>query len=113
METNKNVSEVVELEEVDVEAFAKDNPPDCGKPNARFYIIRIDRERRRVPKSSLNGTEILALVNKTPETHKLFQKFCGGQTEVVEPCEEVSFVRPGVERFQTIPKDTTEGASDG
>lgn len=111
MENSREEHRAPELEELDVEAFAKDNTPDREKPHARFYIIRIDRETRRVPESSLNGIQILALVNKTPETHKLFQKFRGGQTDVIEPQEVVSFVRPGVERFQTIPKDTTEGGS--
>jgi Multiubiquitin len=113
METIENANEVAELEELDIEVFAKAHPEDRKKPPARVYIIRIDRERRRVRESELNGTQILALVDKTPETHKLFQKFRGGQTEVIEPCEVVSFVEPGIERFQTIPKDTTEGAFGG
>ena len=100
-----------ELEELDVETFAKTNPPTKEKPHARFYIIRIDRETKRVKESSLTGEQILQLVNKTPQTHKLFQKFRGGQTVVVEPQEVISFIQAGVERFQTIPKDTTEGAS--
>lgn len=113
MDTQENAPEAVALEELDVEQFAKAHPPDRAKPCARFYIIRIDRETKRVAEPELNGTQILALVAKTPETHKLFQKFRGGQTEVVEPGEVVSFIKPGVERFQTIPKDTTEGASGG
>ena len=113
MEANENAAEAPELEELDVEAFAKEHPADHKKPCARTYIIRIDREKKRVQEPKLNGTQILALVDKTPETHKLFQKFCGGHTEPIEPTEEVSFVRPGVERFQTIPKDTTEGTCGG
>lgn len=109
---NENAAEAAELEELDVEAFAKENATD-DKPCARFYIIRIDRERKRVREPELNGAQILELVDKTPETHKLFQRFCGGKTEPIEPCEVVSFVKPGVERFQTIPKDTTEGACGG
>ena len=101
------------LDELDVEAFAKAHPAEREKPCARVYIIRIDREKKRVHEPELNGAQILALVDKTPETHKLFQKFCGGHTEYIEPREVVSFVRPGVERFQTIPKDTTEGDGDG
>lgn len=113
METNARGTERATLEELDIEVFARQHPADRGKPCARFYIIRIDRERRRVEASELTGTEILALVGKTPETHKLFQKFRGGETRVVEPREVVSFVRPGVERFQTIPRDATEGACRG
>ena len=113
METKLDTVEAIELEELDIEAFAKEHPADRGKPCARFYVIRIDRERKRVRQSEMTGAEILSLVGKTPETHKLFQKFCGGETEVVEPHKAVSFVKPGVERFQTIPKDTTEGSSLG
>lgn len=97
------------LEELDVEAFARAQPRD-QKPRARTYVIRIDRETKRFNTPELTGAGILALVNKKPETHKLFQKFSGGKTEVVEPKEVVKFTAPGVERFQTIPKDTTEGS---
>ncbi len=99
-----------ELEELDVEAFAKSNPVDREKPRAAVYIIRIDRDIKQVRESSLTGKQILALVSKTPETHKLFQKFRDRPPDVVTPEEVVSFRKPGVERFQTIPKDTTEGA---
>lgn len=109
MEAHEESTKQVELEELDVEQFAKQHG-EREKPCARFYIIRIDREKKRVPEPCLTGKQILALVDKAPETHKLFQKFCGGKTEPIEPDEKVSFVRPGIERFQTIPKDTTEGA---
>ena len=72
----------IELEELDIEAFAREHPADRGKPCARFYVIRVDRERKRVRHSEMTGAEILSLVGKTPETHKLFQKFRGGETEV-------------------------------
>lgn len=97
------------LDELDIEAFAREHPAD-PKPRARTYVIRIDREIKRVDRPELSGAGILALVNKSAETHKLFQKFRGGQTHVVEPNEVVSFTKPGVERFQTIPNDTTEGS---
>lgn len=100
-----------EHNEINIEEFTKENPRS-RKPQARFYIIRIDRENRRVEESELTGAQILALVNKTPQSHKLFQKFHGGETKVVEPSDTVSFVDPGIERFTTIPKDATEGECD-
>ena len=100
------------IEELDVEEFARGHEHDREKPMARFYIIRIDRERKRVDKPELTGREILALVNKTPETHRLYQKFRSGETRIVEPGDVVSFRRPGVERFQTIPLDTMEGTEN-
>ena len=99
---------LTDREELDIESFAKEHP-DLEKPTADVYIIRIDRELKRVHEPELPGIRILALVGKTPDTHKLFQKFRDGETKVVDPEEVVSFRRPGVERFQTIPKDTTEG----
>ena len=104
METKLETVEPTELEVLDIEAFAREYPADRTKPCARFYIIRIDRERKRVGQSELTGAGILALVGKTPETHKLFQKFCGGETEVVKPCDAVSFVKPGVERLPDHPE---------
>ena len=110
METN--AVEPTEREELDIEAFAKEHP-DRQKPPAGVYIIRIDRERKRVVEPELPGIKILALVGKTPDTHKLFQKCCDGEPKVIEPDDVVSFLKPGVERFQTIPKDTTEGVGVG
>lgn len=104
--------EQFEVEELDIESFAKEHP-DREKPVARVYVIRIDRETIRVHVPSMTGQQILELVHKTPETHKLYEKFRGGKTEVIEPQQVVSFIRPGIERFQTIPKDTTEGADRG
>lgn len=98
------------LDELDVEQFTKENPAERGKPQAKIYIIRVDRKAFRVPHPELTGKEILRLVEKTSETHKLYQKFKGGETKEVSPDETVSFVRPGVERFMTIPCDTTEGS---
>ena len=97
------------LEELDVEQFAKEHPADCDKPLAKIYVIRVDRKTFRVPKTALTGKEILRLGEKTPETHKLFRKFKGGETKEIAPDEIVSFTCPGVERFMTIPCDTTEG----
>jgi hypothetical protein len=99
---------VGKVAELDVESFAQGYPGD-QKPEAQVYIIRIDRDRKPVPQPALSGREILHLVRKTPETHKLFQKLADGSTSVIAPDDVVSFVAPGIERFQTIPRDTTDG----
>ncbi|MDX2220350.1 MAG: multiubiquitin domain-containing protein [Burkholderiales bacterium] len=77
-------------------------------PKGKKYRIRIDKEHYVVDKSEMNGTEILALAGKTPDKFLLRQKLRGG-VEPVEPNEVVSFVKPGVERFMTVPKEVTEG----
>lgn len=111
MEPNQNAVESVELEELDVEIFAKEHP-DCEKPRAGVYVIRIDRERIRMRDPESSGARVLALAGKAPDTHKLFRKSCGGQVRVIELDEVVRVLEPGFERFQTIPKDTTEGSGD-
>jgi hypothetical protein len=93
-------------EEVDVEAFAKEGRP---VPRARRYRIRIDRERYVVEVAEMTGREILALAGKTPETHQLPQELRGGAAEPIRPDEVVSFTKPGVERFMTVPREQTEG----
>lgn len=108
MEPNQNAVESVELEELDVEIFAKEHP-DCEKPRAGVYVIRIDRERVRMREPGSSGAQVLALAGKTPDTHKLFRKSCGGEVRVVKHDEVIRVLEPGFERFQTIPKDTTEG----
>lgn len=96
------------LDELDIEQFVQANP-NTEKPAARVYVIRVDRHVLRVHDRALTGQAILALVHFTPRTHKLYQKFRGQQPIEVQPHQLVSFVAPGVERFVTIPCDTTEG----
>jgi hypothetical protein len=91
---------------IDLEEYAK-----TGKipPPAKRYLIRIDKEKFEVSVQSMTGREILALVNKTPEAYVLSQKFKGGRVEVIKPEQVVKFTDPGVERFQTLARDPTEG----
>lgn len=95
-----------EQEPIDIEEYAK-----AGReiPRHRRYRIRVDRERVVVCEPCLTGAEILALVDKSPKTHMLSQKLRGGQAEEIAPDQKVDFTKPGVERFMTLPLDTTEG----
>jgi hypothetical protein len=92
-----------EVEEVDLEDFAKRGQP---VPDAKRYVIRIDKERKVVNTAKVTGREILALVGKTPEGYKLYQHKRGHQPVLVEPDRVVDLREPGVERFTTMPKDT-------
>lgn len=96
--------EVIDL--IDLEEWAK-----AGKKpqRAKRYRIRIDKEYRIVEVSAMTGAEILGLVGKTPQTHMLSQKLPGGQIEPVQANQTVHFDGPGVERFQTLARDPTEG----
>ena len=101
------VEEILILEElIDLEEWAKAGKKP--KP-AKVYRIRIDKEKKDVSVPSMTGREILALVGKTPEKHLLSEKFHGGVVEPVKADQVVRFDRPGVERFQTLALDPTEG----
>lgn len=95
------VDEIVDLEE---HAKAGKKPP-----KARRYRIRIDRDRKEVEAPGLTGRQILALVGKTPEEHLLSQKAHGGRVDPVKAEQFVDFTAPGIERFQTLALDPTEG----
>lgn len=102
--------EIYEVEEVDVEECLKRGEP---VRRARRYVIRIDKQRVIANKGRLTGTEILVLVSKLPATHKLYQHIKGHQPTLVGPSEVVDLTERGVERFTTMPKDTTEGLESG
>lgn len=91
---------------IDLEEWAKAGK--MPKP-AKVYRIRIDKDKKDVTVPSMNGRQILALVGKTPDTHMLSQKIRGAGVEPVSADETVRFDKPGVERFQTLALDPTEG----
>lgn len=105
MENNVEKSEITEL--VDLERHAKEQ--GTVAPEARQYAFRVDRDRVIVKKAKITGTEILAEVNKTPEKYKLYQHVKGKQPILIDPKQTVDLREKGVERFTTMPKDTTEG----
>ncbi len=104
-ETSASI-DITQAEVIDVEEYAKE-----GRlvPQHRRYRIRIDRERFVVCDPCMTGVEILALVDKTPDKYLLSQKRRGGAAEPIKPDQKVDFTSPGVERFMTLPNDTTEG----
>jgi hypothetical protein len=96
-----------EIEElIDLEEWAK-----AGKTptKAKVYRIRIDKEKFDVKVTSMTGREILALANKTPEKYLLSEKIRGGAPLPIDADQTVRFDKPGVERFQTLARDPTEG----
>lgn len=103
------MEEQIELEEVDLEEYAKRNEKP---PKARRYAFRVDKKRIVVEVPSLTGAEILSKAGLSSETHKLYQHKRGHQPVLIPPTEKVDFTEPGVERFTTMPKDTTEGRTD-
>lgn len=91
---------------IDLESAAK---AGITPARGRRYRIRIDKSFYVVDSESLTGREILALANKTPEKYMLSQKIRGGQPIPIPPDQRVDFTTPGIERFQTLALDPTEG----
>lgn len=100
--------EVIIVEIVELEEHAKHhhNKP---APHAKHYAFRVNKERIVVDTPTISGREILAKVSKTPEGFKLYQHRRGHQPILIAPDHIVNLREPGVERFTTMPKDTTEG----
>lgn len=93
---------------IDLEEFAK-----SGKtpPLASSYRIRVDKLVFTVNVSHMTGRQILTLAGKVPvERFKLFQQMHGGgQPQRIELDQSVDFTTPGIERFKTLPVDSTDG----
>ena len=103
--------EVVIVELVEREEHVKHHH-DKPAPHAKHYAFRVDKTRVVVDKPLIDGEQILAKVGKTPEKYKLYQHKRGHQPIQIGPKEVVDLRAPGVERFTTMPKDTTEGRND-
>ncbi len=99
--------EVGIIEEVDLEQLAKAG----GKPpKAKRYRIRIDDQYYVVHQASMTGAELLKLAGKVPpENFILTQKIRGGVIKTIGLTEVVDFTTPGIERFNTLPRQVQEG----
>ncbi len=92
-------------EPIEIEEYAKRGEK---VPQGKTYIIRVNKEQFTVPQT-LTGRQILALVKEKPETHKLYEHVRGHQPQEVGADEVEDFAEKGVERYSTLPRDTTEG----
>src|ERR1700733_6918933 len=110
--TGSGGDEIVIIEIVELEEHVKHHH-DKPAPRAKHYAFRVDKTRVVVDKRKIDGEEILGKVGKTPDKFKLYQHKRGHQPVQIEPKEVVDLRAPGVERFTTMPKDTTEGLDDG
>lgn len=99
---NENVEMIIDIEE-----YGKSG---THIPNGKRYQIRIDKEKYVSDHSEITGKQLLELAGKAPvERYALYQKLRGGQTVKIEQTTVVDLCTPGVERFMTIPLDSTEG----
>ena len=97
---------IIVEEIIDIEEYAK---KDKKPPHAKGYRIRIDKEYKEVHVPEMTGRQILALVGKTPEAYLLSQKHRGGRVVPIGADHIVDFRHQGIERFQTLALDPTEG----
>jgi hypothetical protein len=92
-------------EPIDIQAYAKE-----GKlvPSTGPYRIRINKDFFDWPKPTISGAEILDTAKKDPIKNAAYQ-FVRGKPQRVQVGEQVDLTAPGVERFETLPLDQTEG----
>lgn len=91
----------------DLEVCAREGrQPRC----VRRYRIRIDKEHFVVPVTEMTGRQLLELAGKCDVSRwKLLQKRRGGERVEIGLDEFVNFTTPGIEKFNTLPLDQTEG----
>jgi hypothetical protein len=107
MKTENKTDNEPLVEEADLEQLAK---AGHKPPRAKRYRIRVDDQYFVVNQSSMTGREILVLAGKTPpEQFILTQKIRGGNLHTVGFDECVDFTKPGIERFNTLPRQVQEG----
>ena len=101
------IIEEIIIEEVDIEEHGR-----SGKhpPKAKRYKIRVDDHYFVVKEQHMTGRAILVLAGKNPpENFILTQKLHGGKLHTIELEEVVDFRKPGIERFNTLPRQVQEG----
>lgn len=103
-------NEAAVVDELEIETFAQKVNGKERPPQAKRYIIRVDKTKLTVEVPSMSGHGILTLAGKLPpEQYKLRQKMYGGETKTIGLADTVDFREPGVERFMTLKLDQTEG----
>jgi len=105
-EVSMKAEDLEVFDEIEIEVYGKENRKP---PLAHRYIIRINKTKYTVEQRILSGTALLALAGKDPNQNKLYQKLHGGQLKEIAPHDEVDLSTPGIERFQTVPLNETEG----
>ena len=90
---------------IDLQAYAKEGkkvPPEGP------YKIRVNKDFYDWPKATITGADVLGLAKKDAAKNAAYQ-FVHGKAQRMKPDEEADLTAPGVERFETLPLDQTEG----
>lgn len=90
---------------IDLLEHAKANKP---VPATGPYKIKVNKDFHVWPKPTITGREILALAGKDATKNAAYQ-FVHGKPVRVQLDDTVDLTTPGVERFETLPLDQTEG----
>ena len=95
---------------IDVEDLCLNNKPhpehDPGE--VIYYRVKIDKQYREFREHHLTGTQLLASIGLTPQTHKLFEIGQHGQ-RAIGPDELADFRKSGIERFKSVAKEAQDG----
>lgn len=84
---NSNDNEELELDELEIEAFAATSQE--RKPRAKVYLIRVDKVIYRVNQPEMTGRAILTLAGKIPaDAYRLRQKLRNGEMHTIEARRE-------------------------
>lgn len=74
------------------------------------YKIQIDKDIYSVHHHLLTGRELLEIAKKSPiDQFAIYLKVVDGPPRRIKLDEKVDLMKPGVERFLTLPLDQTEG----
>ncbi|MDI1227631.1 MAG: hypothetical protein PSY14_08105 [bacterium] len=74
----------------------------------KLYEILVDKHPFKVA-SPETVAGILKLVDKTVDKWHLQIKLKGGAREILDPDKKINLERPGIERFETVPKECDNG----
>lgn len=95
-----------EIEVVDLEEYACSDKPIPKR--VKYYLIKVDKEKIRV-QSPITAEEILIAADLDPCEYHLQQKLRGGKRVKLELEQVVDLRKPGVERFESVPKEACNG----
>lgn len=93
---------------INIEVYAKEGK-DTPFGKKIKYRVKIDDKYYIVDHRYPTGRELLQAAGMNPTGYRLDQKLRHGETRKIELEDKVDLAQPGVERFMTIPLDTTEG----
>ena len=93
---------------IEIEQCAKGDRKPPREKGGR-YLIRVDKQFYQVDKPRITGKEILALAGKSVEENDLDRKYPDGTRKRVKEDEVVDLCEEGIERFETVPHDATDG----